>query len=318
MEATAEDEAYLLEAEALRLRLSKPLQSGFRVVAVVAYTTSSGESRICFGANDEPCHISGSICAERSAFLQLRLVDVANVFGIYIISDAKYPIPPGMLCREYMASSIFVNPKLPIVMAASGFKSLEESRSSVSKLSLENLYPLASMFAREPVGFATEMQVSVQSGALGLETPQSFETEQVWQAAKQMALLDNRTDLHPIRYGAAVMCSDGKLISAFEKKGVEYGCTLCAVTQLAQAVEDYLREHKGITLKVLVQADAAGICHAPFAAARSWLAEFGHDSCRVLVHRQNSGGLILTETSVKDLCPLKDLPIFKHEEPKEE
>jgi len=43
---------------------------------------------------------------------------------------------------------------------------------------------------------------------------------------------DHRDDLYPIRYGAAVLFSDGSVEVAWMKKGLEYGTTLDAVTQV--------------------------------------------------------------------------------------
>lgn len=73
------------------------------------------------GTNDEPCNISGSICAERAALIQLRFIpNIKEITKIVISTDAPYPLYPGMLCREFMSSHDNINPKtMPIVMVGS-------------------------------------------------------------------------------------------------------------------------------------------------------------------------------------------------------
>ena len=56
--------------------------------------------------------------------------------------------------------------------------------------------------------------------------------------AQKASQRDSRTALHPLRYGAAVLFSDGSTSTAYQKKALEYGCSLDAVTQLAQVIED--------------------------------------------------------------------------------
>lgn len=139
-----------------RLSLLKPRQSYFRVVALVHFeeelptslappppslqnpsttqaTTvpsipnrpdNSGSNitsqNYVVGTNDEPCHIGGSICAERAALLQLRFRPVARITRITIVSDAPSDITPGLLCREFMSSCPFISRNnVPIVLGGS-------------------------------------------------------------------------------------------------------------------------------------------------------------------------------------------------------
>ena len=46
------------------------------------------------------------------------------------------------------------------------------------------------------------------------------------------AVRDDRDDLYPIRYGAAVLFTDDSVEVAWMKKGIEFGTTLDAVTQV--------------------------------------------------------------------------------------
>lgn len=84
----------VLLAHKYRLSLkSAPMQSSFRVVAVVFFSRMLNgvrrEERFhVVGSNDEPSSVAGSICAERSALMQLRFVlDLGEVTKIIITTD---------------------------------------------------------------------------------------------------------------------------------------------------------------------------------------------------------------------------------------
>ena len=99
----------------------KPQLSNFVVVALITYyikaELSDSEELLpsheddsnalhIIGANAEPCSLTGSLCAERCAFAQLRLIPNVVILNVYIVSDSSTPITPGMLCREYMMSFV--------------------------------------------------------------------------------------------------------------------------------------------------------------------------------------------------------------------
>ena len=113
----------VLLAHKYRLSLrSAPIQSSFRVVAVVFFSRSQGAVRRqerfhVVGSNDEPNTVSGSICAERAALMQLRFVlDLEEVTKVIIVTDDVDPISPGMLCREFMASFNKMSDSTPILL----------------------------------------------------------------------------------------------------------------------------------------------------------------------------------------------------------
>jgi len=69
------------------------------------------------GTNEEPCHLSGSICAERAALVQLRFLPNVKVTKVIVCTDARDVISPGMLCREFMASHPGISYDLPIIIS---------------------------------------------------------------------------------------------------------------------------------------------------------------------------------------------------------
>lgn len=112
----------ILLAHKYRLSLATPpSQSSFRVVAVVFFSRIGRNERFhVVGTNDEPHSIAGSICAERAALLQLRFIpDLEEITKIIIVTDEADAISPGMLCREFMASSSKISWDTPIVLGRS-------------------------------------------------------------------------------------------------------------------------------------------------------------------------------------------------------
>lgn len=113
----------VLLAHKYRLSLRHaPNQSSFRVVAVVFFSRIQGgvhrqERYHVVGSNDEPNSVSGSICAERAALMQLRFVpDLEEITKVIITTDDVDAISPGMLCREFMASNNKMNQTTPIIL----------------------------------------------------------------------------------------------------------------------------------------------------------------------------------------------------------
>ena len=127
--------------------------------------------------------------------------------------------------------------------------------------------------------------------------------------AQKASERDSRTALHPLQYGAAVLFSDGSTYVAHQKKALEYGCSLDAVTQLASSIEDKGREPGAPRPVLLVQADHFGVLHAPFAPGRAYLSEHGHGNCEIAIHyepleKAKSGEEIsINLVAVKDMTP---------------
>lgn len=296
-------------ALAHRYRLSlttSPTQSSFRVVAIVFYkdtfssfactsdppfpvanNTSQDKRQYVVGTNDEPGgFIGGSICAERAALVQLRFLPNSKVTKIVIVTDHTKPISPGMLCREFMAGHAAVPWDVLIVLA--GSKHINDGGDYViTKTTLRQLHPYPSPYARLTAPQANEFGTTfAKRKAERKNEEEIIETtvaessvRQLMIAAQKASLNDTLTSLHPIQYGAAVLLDDGTIVSGHQKKALEYGATLDAVSQLVPLIEQSVARPVA-----LVQVDANGIAHAPFASARAYLSEHGYGDCRILVH----------------------------------
>lgn len=80
-----------------------------------------------------------------------------------------------------------------------------------------------------------------------------------------------------------MLLSNGETVVSWQKKGLEYGTTLDAITQLAHSMES---QPASVKVMMLVQVDQYGIAHAPFGGARAFLKEFGHGHVQVIVHNR--------------------------------
>lgn len=303
-------------AHKYRLSLtSLPTQSSFRVVALVFYEGDSVASstelpspvadirhdkrQYVVGTNDEPGgFIGGSICAERAALVQLRFLPHVKVTKIIIVTDYELPISPGLLCRQFMAGHSNVSWDVPLVLA--GCKRQGEDGWTCTKTTLRQLFPHPSPYARLDAS---------QAHALGKTFSEKHSTDysktslpesvvrQLMAAARNASYKDDRSGLHPIQYGAAVLFQDVTLVSSHQKKALEYGATLDAVSQLVPLMERCISRPMA-----LVQVDSHGVAHAPFAAARAFLSEHGFGDCRVLIHQYQQQDEIVVDSETGVAC----------------
>ena len=183
------------------------------------------------------------------------------------------------MCREYMLSSPWTKPEMPVYMEG------EDGPSSRDAGTLAQLWPLPSPYTRldrdgqlacgerlrEKVGAALEARLRAQGNG---------DEAKVYAAASAACVADDRHDVHPISYAAAALFADGTIATATQIKATEYGCSLDAVCQLAPAIA--ARAPSKPTL--LCMADQFGVLHAPFSSARAYLIEHGHGDVRLLVH----------------------------------
>mmetsp|Transcript_7735 Transcript_7735/g.8851 ORF Transcript_7735/g.8851 Transcript_7735/m.8851 type:complete len:409 (+) Transcript_7735:79-1305(+) len=134
------------------------------------------------------------------------------------------------------------------------------------------------------------------------------ELELVQLATNEAIENNNRDTLHPIQYAAAILFQDGTTYKACQRKALEYGCSLDAVTQLGAYIEQKRKDN--VNPAILVQADQFGVLHPPFATARAYLSEYGFGDCKVLIMVQQAfvqsnseSELEIVETTIKELSP---------------
>jgi cytidine deaminase len=306
------DDVYLQRAHQLRLALTKPAQSRFRVVAFLVFADGS----VIPGANDEPSPtISGAICAERGAFLQLRLQErigttMPLIEKIYIVTDATTPIPPGILCREYMYGH-------PSVKATTTFVLQSEDASSEPWIvDLQEMYPHPTLYMKLSVDEILEKgkEYGAQLKNAPLPTVPGLkegDLKELLSKASRAAQQDDREEVHPIRYGAAAVMrqSDRSLryCQAAQRKTLEYGASQDAVAQLD--IFDNASGAKVVLAVVLV--DHMGVLHPPFAPARSLLVEhgLGDTMCLIPVPVAGSSELNIQAITARELAPFA--PEFK-------
>ncbi|KAJ1460168.1 hypothetical protein M885DRAFT_458925 [Pelagophyceae sp. CCMP2097] len=294
------DEAYLRLAERVRLRLAPPSQSRFRVVAVVPYGMRL-LGQYVIGTNDEAGHVQASICAERAAFVQLALrlrrnnAPPRTIRAVFIVTDSSTPILPGLMCREFMCASRFTQPEETYVVSASAKIAIVAPRATLAQL-LPHASPYTRLDGLEQTHLGESLAKVLERPAAGTAAAR------VYAAAHAAAQHDTRDDLHPLRYGAACYVGE-KIHVSHQRKALEYGCTLDAVSLLAQ----HLDAHKTDKDVFIAMVDQYGVAHAPFAGARAFLSEHGHGASQVLCH-DAQGKLAVVAAS--DLAP--DPPAFAH------
>lgn len=269
LDGGAEDVA---AAHRLRQAYSGPSQSKFRVAAVLRFHRTDGSFGTIEAVNAEPhdANIRGAICAERAAlckFAQAEALSGSQVVRVVCVTDNARPIFPGPLCREFLASVCSEDAEVLCSGAA------EPAQWSTQRVS--DLWPLPSVYSRkgqdEIKALAAELSPKAQVPAEA--SPQRRAYDAALALAKKQS---KQTSIFPVCFAAAVCCADGGVHTAAELKGVEYGCTVDAVTQLLpqmlRAKESAEAESAPVAI---MQVDQFGLAHAPFAAARSLLIEHG-------------------------------------------
>jgi len=206
---------------------SIPAQSHFRVFAFMVVTCDGHEGyKVVEGANMEPGYIGGAICAERAALSRLRFLPNPILVKVVVTTDSNDPISPGMLCREYMMSAASPTCSIVITNAASD---------NVTTVPLGSLFPFPYVYRYEPRGTVGEFASSFsrRTSTEGWSSRQL----QLYQQAKLAVNGDEKDGLHPVRLGAAILLENGEIERAWILKGLEYGCTMCPVSQLLREME---------------------------------------------------------------------------------
>ena len=316
-----DDAAAILSLFDRKNELPPPRQSNFRVVAELTYdversgadapptapTTSptprSQPLRV-FGANYEGGpHIGVCCCAERAALGILRQHErrgqTIRLRCCYIATDSAQVITPGALCREFLhsiaggslrvclaADTLQVHAELE-ALAAGSHGALSDvtdvASGGLQVIALETLFPLASIYSL--LDGAAQL-------ALGAElAPRIAATVPPTLAAAHGAALaatarDDRDALHRMRYAAVAVDAVGTVIAtAYQMKALEYGCTPDVVCQLVAIVQSEGGTARRAAIAHILLVDHFGVCHAPWAAARSLLTEHaGFENVRCWAH----------------------------------
>lgn len=288
-----------------------PEQSAFRVYCVIAYVDAATGRRghIC-GSNAEATFIGQSICAERSACVQLReLPDTVRVSEVYVVSDNEHAsLTCGVLCREFLLSYCGADTRCYFA---------SKSGAHVRSFTLKEMYPYRSLYTgtkgRDAAAFAAQVsQVATKplAGGSAAFFPEDAEQGRLRRAlfseALALAERDSHLDwLHPMRYAAGILLSDGTKHATWQRRALEYGNTLDAVSALLPEVEASCRAGARPVFAVMV--DQFGLLHAPFAPARSLLSERGMRDLLFAVHDYWSPNAAaphpIVTVPVRDLVP---------------
>lgn len=304
----------------------RPKQTGFRVFAIILYKPAPPPKRdygdltpvstphpfdthlyvdgtnqelaYMLGTNTEPCHIGSSICAERTALLQMRLKSYTSISKLYITADSDTIITPGLLCREMLCE--FLTPDTPIVLASKNPQ--WENGFEVQVATLRQLFPYPSIFLNIPGSTVADFAGKFHSHAEKFS--QLFAGKQEWLKLYTEVVAatahDRRPGLHPIRYAAGVLFSDSSSKVTATTKLLEFGWTLDAVVKLVPYLED--AKAAGKQPELILFADQFGNLHSPSSPARSHLTEYGYTP--QLVFHDREGRIV--QLKPRDLAP--DVP----------
>lgn len=281
-----------------------PAQSKFRVFAILVIEKTDGSFCLVKGANAEQGYIGGSICAERAALCSLRFLDKPIIRQVVVVTDSDSPTSCGALCREFLMSH--ASPDTPVVMG-------NAEGNLVARCALSDLWPQPYQYRYCDRATVVE---AAKLAASGLQDIADADIRKLYDKARSVNALDHADALHPIRFSAAALFDDGSMEAAWQLKGLEYGCTLDAISQLIRDIEKKkycspctapgdatVHPHQvGLVVKpvMLVMCDQFGVAHAPFAQARALLYEHGYRYVKILVHDKEGA---LNSVSVDELVP---------------
>mmetsp|Transcript_31291 Transcript_31291/g.61414 ORF Transcript_31291/g.61414 Transcript_31291/m.61414 type:complete len:323 (+) Transcript_31291:80-1048(+) len=296
--STTEDVA---AAHALRRTYVAPRQSKFRVASVLRFVRPDGTEGKIEAVNAEPhdANIRGAICAERAALCKFQQIGAvpgpdcgSRITRVVCVTDCKDPIFPGPCCREFLTS--VCSPDVEVV--ASG------TDEGISTRPLSDLLPCPSMY--RGLGQDAMKDLGAKLGAAVVAGHGDPLVTTAYKAAVSMAKQQvKQAVVFPVLFAAAVAFEGGRVHTCAELKGVEYGCTVDAVSLLLPEMMRARAAGEANAICV-VQADHFGVAHMPFAAARSLLIEHGFGEVRLFAHAQD--GTWQGPLSAKESVPHSD------------
>jgi hypothetical protein len=235
---------------------------------------------------------------------------------VVIVTDSVQPVAPGVMCREFLLSH--TSPETDVVLGGCVGEIIHSCK-------LGQLYPHPYVYRHlqrdEILDFATTYSASLKCQD---ECHCNDELHRLHCRAMSVIKYDDATTLHPLQFAAAVMYANGDIEVTWMLKALEYGNTLDPVSQLVVGME---RRRVGLlsranecdgsvpdvsstTPKYIVMTDQFGVCHAPFAMARSILSEHKYGSVEVVVeHSTETGYLTIPAIALAPPSPSGDLPL---------
>lgn len=268
------------------------------MAAVLRFVRPDGTQGLIEAVNAEPhdANIRGAICAERAALCRFQKEEGdrgARVVRVVCVTDHELPIFPGPLCREFLTSCCAGDTEI----IASG------SRAPVALASkpLAELFPWPSLYKQKGQKEAVELGNAL---AAVVTPPAEPNWAQAYAAAAEEAKRqEHQKAVYPICFAAAASLPDGRVIVAQELKGIEYGCTVDAVSLLMTELLRAAKATPGGEF-CIVQVDQFGVAHAPFAAARSLMIE--HGLGHVLYRLHNPDGTWGQPVKAAEALPFAD------------
>ena len=242
---------------------------------------------------------------------------------VIVVTDLTIPVSPGMLCREYLMS--VCDSESIIVMGGSDAK----DDNDIIKCNMNDLWPHPYLYRgcdRSNIvdyanAFISRTGISIDS-LLRFSNDDDIDKEKLQKLHKvaiNYTKYDDADALHHIRLATAVLFDDDSIEITWMLKGLEYGCTIDAVSQMvSKMVQNRICGDCKLNITfnskinddsifkmiknpvILVNVDQYGICHSPHAQARALLSEHGFDHLKIMVHNDN--GMIEIVT-VKSLVP---------------
>jgi cytidine deaminase len=233
------------------------------------------------------------------------------------------PIAPGALCREYLMSH--AHPDTPVIIASC-------CGENIKKCHLGDLYPHPYQY-RSMKRFEVLNYASIYSSTLSHDVALCHEQiHSLHHKALEVIQNDHLDVIHPIKFSAAVLYKNQDVEVAWFLKAFEYGNSLDPVSQLIVGMErrkyeNKLRKERHAAAAaagdvpddtkhevnydenysiphIILMTDQFGVCHAPFAPARSLLTEHGYQDTLVVVHHHPT--VCYQTCRVHELIPAPD------------
>lgn len=194
----------------------------------------------------------------------------------------------------------------------------------LSRCFLKDLYPCPYVYRHQRRQNIQRFAEEFAAGVVPLEDKLLLDLHR---KAMDATVHDSCRHLHPLRFAAAVLYDDGDVEVAWMLKALEYGNTLDPISQLIVGMErrrvagidnslgsssDDDVSQGGVRPRILVMVDQFGVCHAPFAMARSLLTEHNYGHIKCIVHDVTGKVDIITASSLVT-SPTGDAPLTTEE-----